>query len=288
MKRYLSLVLLSLFFLGGIFFYQSAKINDGKLHLIVCDVGQGDAIYLKTPSGKDILVDGGPNDSVLNCLNNNMPFWDRTLDLVVLTHPDADHISGLVSVLERYTVLHFVTSETSKSTGIYKKFLQQLQKNNLALKYVYSKDKIDFTDGVVSEVIWPTVEVINSSKPINESKVNEFSVIQVITFGNFKALLTGDAGAIVEDQIAKDAGDIDILKVPHHGSKTAMTDYFLSATKPELAVISVGAKNSYGHPTQITLGLLENHNAKILRTDKNGEVEITTDGKNYWVYPAPQ
>ena len=109
MKRYLSLVLLSLFFLGGIFFYQSAKINDGKLHLIVCDVGQGDAIYLKTPSGKDILVDGGPNDSVLNCLNNNMPFWDRTLDLVVLTHPDADHISGLVSVLERYTVLHFVT-----------------------------------------------------------------------------------------------------------------------------------------------------------------------------------
>src|SRR3972149_6635312 len=192
MKRYLSLVLLSLFFLGGIFFYQSAKINDGKLHLVVCDVGQGDAIYLKTPSGKDILVDGGPNDSVLNCLTNNMPFWDRTIDLIVLTHPDADHITGLVPVLERYNVLHFVTSKTTKTTAIYKKFLNALEKEGLELKYIFAKDRIDFGDGTVSNIIWPKAELF--SQTVAGSKVNEYSVIQLLSYGNFQILLTGDAG----------------------------------------------------------------------------------------------
>src|SRR3990167_2276734 len=147
MKKYLALSLLSLFLLLSLFFYQYTKTNDTNLHLVVCDVGQGDAIYLKTPSGKDVLVDGGPNDSVLNCLTNNMPFWDRTIDLIVLTHPDADHITGLIPVLERYNVLHFVTSKTSKSTAIYKNFLKALENEGLELKYVFANDKINFGDG---------------------------------------------------------------------------------------------------------------------------------------------
>jgi len=283
MKKYLILSILSLLILTGLFFYQNAKINDGKLHLVVCDVGQGDAIYLKTPSGKDILVDGGPNDSVLNCLTNNMPFWDRTIDLIVLTHPDADHITGLVSVLERYNVLHFVTSKTTKTTAIYKKFLNALEKEGLELKYVFAKDRIDFGDGTVSNIIWPDSSLFNS-KQIRESGVNEYSVIQLISYGNFQALLTGDAGSLVMDEIAKDAGDIDILKIPHHGSKTGMSDYFLTEIKPEAAVISVGAKNRYGHPTQFSLDLLSKHNVKTLRTDKNGEIEIVTTGPDYEVY----
>lgn len=283
MKKVLTLGVFSLVLLGFIFFSQVSQRSDSKLYLVACNVGQGDAMYIKTPSGKDILVDGGPNDAVLDCLNNNMPFWDKTIELVILTHPDADHITGLVDVLQRYTVLHFVTSETSRNTGIYKKFLNVLGSQNLPLKYIYAKDKIDFGDGVVSNIISPSLDYVNSSKPIGESEVNEFSVIQVISFGKFKALLTGDAGVIVEDRIAKDVGNIDILKVPHHGSKTGMSDYYLATTDPEVAIISVG-KNSYGHPTSFSLDLLSKHQIKTLRTDRNGEVEIVTDGKSYEVY----
>src|SRR3989304_51220 len=237
MKKYLTLSLLSLFLLGGLFFYQNAKLNDQRLHLVVCNVGQGDAIYIKTPSGKDILVDGGPNDLVLNCLTSNMPFWDRTIDLVILTHPDADHITGLIPVLERYNVLHFVTSKTSKSTAIYKNFLKALENEDLELKYVFANDKINFGDGVVSKIIWPSFGSLNS-QVIKESDGNDYSVIQLITYGNFKALLTGDAGVFTVDKIVKDAGDIDVLKVPHHGSKTGFSSLFLENTRPEDGLIS--------------------------------------------------
>jgi len=283
MKKYLTLSLLSLFLLGGLFFYQNAKLNDQRLHLVVCNVGQGDAIYIKTPSGKDILVDGGPNDLVLNCLTSNMPFWDRTIDLVILTHPDADHITGLIPVLERYNVLHFVTSKTSKSTAIYKNFLKALENEDLELKYVFANDKINFGDGVVSKIIWPSFGSLNS-QVIKESEVNEYSVIQLITYGNFKALLTGDAGVFTVDKIVKDAGDIDVLKVPHHGSKTGFSSLFLENTRPEVGLISVGAKNRYGHPSAYSLDLLNKHNVKVLRTDKNGEIEVLSDGKSYEVY----
>lgn len=284
MKKYIFLSFVSLLFLSGLFFYQNAKLNDGKLHLVICDVGQGDAIYLKTPSGKDILVDGGPNAEVLDCLTNNMPFWDRTIDLVVLTHPDADHITGLIPVLERYSVLHFVTSKTSKSTAIYKKFLQILENEGLELKYVFANDKINFGDGVVSKIIWPSPKLF-SGEEVKESKVNEYSVIQLITYGNFEALLTGDAGSEIMVQIANSAGDIDILKVPHHGSKTGMNGNFLSEVKPEIAVISVGVKNRYGHPSNYSLDLLDKHNVKVFRTDKNEEIKIVSDGNSYEVYP---
>ena len=198
MKKYVSYLLLSLFILLGIFISQGVSFSDERLHLVFCDVGQGDAIYIKTPSGKDILVDGGPNDKVLDCLNSHMPFWDRTIELMVLTHPDADHITGLVPVLERYTVLHFVTSKTSKKTGIYKKFVQTLKNEGLTPRYVFQNDSIDFGDGVLSNVYWPTKEAFFEFNQVLE--VNELSVVQVISFGNFTALLTGDAGFKVQDR----------------------------------------------------------------------------------------
>ncbi|MBI3985046.1 MAG: MBL fold metallo-hydrolase [Candidatus Levybacteria bacterium] len=282
MKNYLFLTIASFFALLGIFFYQESVNNDKNLHLVVCDVGQGDSIYIKTPSGKDILVDAGPSDKVLDCLGSNMPFWDRDIELVILTHPDADHLTGLVSVLERYNVLNFVTSKTSKDTGIYKKFLKALKNEGLSLKYVFANDKIDFSDGSFSNVIWPSSEATQKLNPKNYSVVNEYSIIQVLQYGNFRALLTGDAGKVVEDQIAAIAGDVDLLKVPHHGSKTGMSDYFLSQVLPEISIISVGKGNRYGHPTKEALDLLSKYKTEILRTDKEGEIEIITNGKTFW------
>lgn len=280
MKKYIIYLSLSLIFLLGIFLYQGLSFKDENLHLVVCDVGQGDAIYIKTPSGKDVLVDGGGNDKVLDCLTKHMPFWDRTIELMILTHPDADHVTGLVPVLQRYTVLHFVTSKTSKETGIYKKFMQVLEIEGLTPRYVFLNDKIDFEDGMISDIYWPTEASLNEFR--SPSDINELSVIQVLTYGNFKALLTGDAGVRVQDKLVTSLSGIDVLKVPHHGSKTGMSDYYLSMLKPSLAIISVGKSNRYGHPTSFALDLLSKYGIKTLRTDRDGEVEIVSNGKNYW------
>ena len=288
MTKYFYLALISLFLLGGFFFYQNSKFNDGKLHMVVCDVGQGDGIFIRTPSGSDILIDGGPDDSILNCLSNHMPFWDRTIELMVLTHPHADHLTGLISVLNRYKVMHYVTENVENSTSSSKRLQAALAAQGLTAKYTTSGERIDFTDKTHLLTVWPTTEWMETLK-LQDSKnlsaegssldVNGFCLIQLLVFGNFKALLTGDAGQIVEDKIAGEVGKVDVLKVPHHGSATGMSDYFLSEIQPSLAIISVGAKNKYGHPAKSALDLLNAHDIKYLRTDKNGEVEIVTDGR---------
>lgn len=287
MKKYLLLGFVSIFLLLGLFFYQSARLNDGKLHLIVCDVGQGDGILIRTPNGTDILIDGGPDDSILNCLAKHLPFWDRTIELMVLTHPHADHLTGLISVLQRYIVLHFVSENVVNNSAGYKKLTSLLADKNLSAKDLYTQDKILFTDKTTLTTVWPEKDWFNIHKLDSKSDIdldlNGFSVIQLLSYGNFKALLTGDAGFLTEDKIALKLGKINVLKVPHHGSKTGMSDYFLSSINPNLAIISVGAKNRYGHPNKIALDLLAKYNIKTLRTDKNGEVEVITDGKTYSV-----
>jgi competence protein ComEC len=288
MTKYFYLIIISLFFLGGFFFYQNAKFNDGKLHLVVCDVGQGDAIFIRTSNGSDILVDGGPDDSVLNCLSKHMPFWDRTIELMVLTHPHVDHLTGLISVLNRYKVMHYVTENVENQTSSFKRLQAALAVQHLTAKFTTSGERIDFADKTELLTVWPTSDWMETLK-LQDSQnigaegssldVNGFCLIQLLSFGNFKALLTGDAGVVSEEKVAAGVGKVDVLKVPHHGSATGMSDYFLSTINPSLAIISVGANNKYGHPTAQALKLLQNHNIKTLRTDQNGEVEIVTDGK---------
>jgi competence protein ComEC len=285
-RKYFLLTFTSLFLLAGIFFYQNARFNDGKLHVVVCDVGQGDGILIRTPNGSDILVDGGPDDSILNCLSNHLPFWDRTIELMVLTHPHTDHAAGLVDVLKRYTVLHFVTEKVLGSTATYKRLENELAAQKLTAKYLFAGDRIDFADKTSLVTLWPSSEAFENVRlqDKNDSQsldVNGFSLIQLLTYGDFKVLLTGDAGSIAEDKIAVKAGKVDVLKVPHHGSKTGMSDYFLTQISPSLAIISVGAKNKYGHPAVQTLDLLNSHSIKTLRTDQNGTIEVVSDGKNF-------
>lgn len=240
--------------------------------MTVCDVGQGDAIHIRADNGADILVDGGPNEKVLDCLQNNMPFWDRTIEVVILTHPDADHFRGLVSVLERYSVNHYVTVDVDKATSGFRLLQNTLSdkkivKRNVVLGEVIKTGKTSFT------VLWP-------EKGLESKASNDHAIVGVLSFGKFKALLTGDAGADILSGVK--LSDMDVLKVPHHGSKTGMNDYFLSQSDPELAIISVG-KNSYGHPTSFSLDLLSKYGIKILRTDRDGEVRLKTNGEDYWL-----
>lgn len=257
------------------------SLPDGKLHLVFCDVGQGDAIYIRGATGEDILVDGGPNEKVLSCLGSHMPFYDRTLELVILSHPQADHLNGLISAVERYNVNYFVSSGIGSETEGYKRLENLIKTKKIDKKMLFSGGKI-VLDGLTLATLWPKEGVLGAAT--SETNLNDLSLVLRLSYGNFDALLTGDAGASVLEELALSpslAGEWEVLKIPHHGSKTSLLTSFLEKISPQLAVISVG-KNSYGHPAKETLRMLKDLGIKILRTDENGEIEIVSDGKGWY------
>lgn len=276
------------------------SLPDGKLHIVFCNVGQGDAAYIRFPDGRDMLVDGGPNDSVLGCLGKHMPFWDRAIDLVILSHPEKDHMQGLISVFDRYDIGYFVRSDVFKPTEVYDKLMSVVHEKKIKEKFVTTGERIA-VGSVKLSVLWPSAEQIadfQRSHPLalqgeamqhpsvlgaTTFSVNEDCVVFWLRYGSFDALLPGDADVQVESrytgtQLADDT--IELLKVPHHGSKTGMNAAFLDWLNPQLAIISVG-KNTYGHPTQESLQMLADHKTKVLRTDQKGDIEIISDG-NVW------
>lgn len=286
-------MILSFFVLGGIFVYQYSKFNDRLFHVIFCDVGQGDAIFIKTPKGKDILVDGGPDESVLFCLSNHMPFWDKELELVILTHPHLDHFNGLISVLERYGVRYFVSERLENNTASFKELTRQIKNEKLTVKYLYQGDSIKLEDGVNIKILGPNREYLERTSPggdINETK--EFSsLVMLFSFGSFDLLLTGDSQkAELEEAIGKidsHSDGVEVLQAPHHGSKTGLDSQILGKIKPETAVISVGKNNRYKHPSKLVLNLLNDSKIKTFRTDVNGEIEIVSNGKQ-WKFVSEQ
>jgi len=267
------------------------SLPDGKLHLVFCNVGQGDAAYVRFADGKDMLIDGGPNDSVLGCLGKHMPFWDRNIDIVVLSHPQKDHMQGLIEVLRRYKVDYFVHSKVVNDTDGFREMEKILVEKKVIVKDVVQADEIDVGNAKITTV-WPTQgqlalaqgqeSVLGVSTTTN---LNDFSVVLLLSYGEFDALFPGDADNHVNPSLmhAPLGGDpIEVLKVPHHGSKTGMTADYLTWVNPKLAVISVG-KNSYGHPSPEIVGLLNNKNITIKRTDKAGDIEVVSDGKTWHV-----
>ena len=255
-------------------------LPDDKLHLVVCDVGQGDAI-LVTYKTTQMLVDGGPNSSVLECLAGHMPFYDRRIEVVVLTHPQADHMNGLIDVLKRYTVLQFVKEPVANDTDGYRELIKLIEQNKqIKQSEVYAGDEIRFVNFKFA-VLWPERDLPAGRQGFESKELNETAIVGKLSFGDFDALLTSDAGLIAPPV------PVDVLKVPHHGSKYGMTKEWLEVARPKLAIISVGRRNSYGHPTPEAMKLLEDlpagRQVKILRIDQDGTVEIVSDGKSYWV-----
>ncbi len=275
-KYLLGGVLIGLILLGATLF----SLPDGKLHLVFCDVGQGDAIYLRTAHGEDILVDGGPNDKVLACLGEHMPFYDRTIELVFLSHPQADYLTGLISVLERYSVKYFVSSGIGSETEGYQQLEKLLKSKKVVRKKEFTGGKVKI-DNLVLTSLWPNEQVLGATTMTSDS--NDISLILKLTYGQFSALLTGDAPlrSASYGGAGQEQRKIEVLKVPHHGSRTGLDADSLEKIRPRLAVISVG-KNSYGHPAKETLEVLRDYDTKILRTDNDGEIEIISDGKSWW------
>ena len=257
-------------------------LPDNKLHVKVYDVGQGDSVLITTPAGKHILVDGGPGNKLVSLLGASLPFYSRALDVVVLTHPHEDHLSGLVEVLKHYEVAQVWMEKVVHTTDLYLSWLDLLKTKKIKVGAPKIGDQIEYPDGVRIKILWPKQELIKE-----ESDLNSTSIVMLLEYKNFSALLTGDAGQ--NDQPYawsldswKSRKKLDLLKVPHHGSSTGLKDEFLEVVKPSVAIVSVGAKNKYGHPSKVTLEKLANSDSKVFRTDTSGSVEVVSDGEGWY------
>lgn len=263
---------------------QYSRYYDGKLHVVFCDVGQGDAIFIRTPTNKNILIDGGPDRKVLSCLSQHMPFWERQIDLLILTHPHADHLLGIFFVLDRYITKSFATERLSNKTQAFTDLLQTIEKKKIPQQIVWAGDSWKIGKDVVISIDAPTEEFVQRTSPggtIGES--GEFaSLITRVSYGAFSVLLTGDSQSEgLREVIAVRNEPVTVLQVPHHGSATGLTPEIVKALQPHLAVISVG-KNRYGHPKPVTVQLLSSFEVPMVRTDKVRDIEIVSDGKQWW------
>ncbi len=284
MKKLLSITLIGLLAIGLLVGYQLVHFSDHKAHLVFCDVGQGDGILLITASKKHILFDTGPDKKILACLSRHLPFWDRTIDLVVLSHPHFDHFMGLWYLLDTYTIKSFATEKLDNPVVSYQSLLEKIKAQGIPTRFVSTGDLFRLTDGVILHIDGPSKQYLLETSPngkIGENK--EFaSVLTQIRYGKFSALLTGDSQTTgISDALSSIALPIDILQVPHHGSATGLNDEVLGRLLPRSAIISVGFKNRYGHPTNFTLSLLKKQQIPYERTDQQGDIEIVSDGKTW-------
>jgi competence protein ComEC len=205
-----------------------------------------------------------------------MPFWDRSLDLVVLTHPDADHITGLVPVLERYQVDRVIFREMGCDESICEKWKESVEEERATIYRGEAGLEIELDEGLQLEVLHPGVELLA------KEGFNDNSLVARMTYGQAAVLLAGDIQARAERQLLADDVQLasSVLKVAHHGSCESTTAAFLEAVDPELVVISVGAGNDFEHPCPALLKRLGGRT--IYRTDKHGTVEFITDGRQLW------
>jgi len=266
------------------------------LRVFFFDVGQGDAIFIITPQGHQILIDGGPDSTVLEKLGQAMPFWDRSIDLIVLTHPEQDHISGLIEVLKRYKIDYVLWTGVVRDTSEYKKWVSLLENQDSEI-VMAEVDRRVKAGKVLLDVLYPFENLEGQS--INNT--NNTSIILRLVFGKTSFLFTGDAYKSVERKLVREALDnesfvvtSDILKIGHHGSKTSSVEDFLVVVEPEIAVISLGGdpeaegencdnqkRNRYKHPSCEVLANLQKYGIKVLRTDEQGDIKISSDGRNF-------
>ncbi len=261
-----------------------ASQPDGRLHVAFLDVGQGDAIFIQTPSGRQILVDGGNYPSLLNDrLGRQMPFWDREIDLVVATHPDADHAAGLAGLFDRYRVGRLLTDGSQMGgTAVYDAVLSAAQAAGTPIHRAMAGEIIRIDDGVRLEILHPGPER-------NDANRNENSVSFRLVYGGFSLLLTGDAEQAAEAAMLASGRPLSALlfKAGHHGSDSSSSRPFLAAVRPQIIIISVGADNNFGHPTPEILQRAADVGAAVLRTDELGTIELATDGQVMWWQASP-
>jgi competence protein ComEC len=268
---------------AGALWLQVLTPEGGRLVVTVLDVGQGDAILVQAPGGQRILVDGGPSGpAVLAALAQVFPAGDRRLDLVVLTHPQEDHVAGLVDVTERYDVRAVAVSGKTSPIGSFQAWQQEVQARGIPAQTLSFGEVAFLPGGLRIDVLNPALPYLSDT----EDDLNNNALVLRLTYGRVSFLLTADLGPEGEARLLSETGDLQatVLKVGHHGSATSTSAALLAAVRPAVAVISVGADNVYGHPSPSTL--LRLAGLPLYRTDRNGSVRFETDGERLFVKPG--
>ena len=272
-KKALLILICALVIFNGVIWFLVFKKDSSELTIAFLNVGQGDAIFIEAPDGNQMLIDGGNGGSVLQALSDVMPFYDRFIDVVVATHPDADHIGGLIDVFERFNISFVIESGNIGDTETAKRLEKEIAEAGAARFLARRGMSIDLGNGVVAHVLFP-------DRDVSEIESNTASVVLQIVYGETEILLTGDSPKSIEKLLVSQNKNLksDILKIGHHGSRTSTDPSFLAAVAPTIGVISAGKDNRYGHPHQEVVELLQNQRVRFFET-KDGHVVFTSNGK---------
>ncbi len=248
----------------------------GLLTVAFLNVGQGDSIFIDAPSGNQVLIDGGPGSgAVLGELSRVLPWWDRSIDLVIPTHPDADHISGLIDVFERYRVHTVLHSSVEGDTSTFAAFNETLAQENAYTAVALRGQIIDLGGGAYMEILYP-------DRDVSHVETNDGSIIARLVYGKTAFMLTGDAPQKIENYIVGLDGKAlraDVLKAGHHGSKTSSSPLFLGFVGPQYGIFSRGCNNSYGHPAPEVVDRFRLFGIQTIDTCLNGAITFISDGQ---------
>ncbi len=242
------------------------------------DVGQGDSILVETPDGVQLLIDGGPDNTVLRRLSQELPWFDTNLDMVLGTHPDKDHIGGLVDVLKRYQVDKIITTENTGETMVASTFQKGLLNEGVPVEMARAGQVYQLGASTTLTIFAPA-----GNPAMLES--NTASIVARLSYGEIDFMLTGDAPSSIEAYLVKMYGEelqSEVLKLGHHGSKTSSSDEFLDTVTPRYAVVSAGKDNSYGHPHQNVIDAVQVRNITLVNTADTGSITFVSDGIDVW------
>jgi competence protein ComEC len=274
-KRASSLFLIALL-VATLFIWYAVFQEDrrGVLTVAMLDIGQGDAIFIEAPNGNQLMVDGGPPKTVLRTLPKMMPFYDRSLDMLLVTNPDTDHMGGFIDLLKNYKVESVVEPGTKSPTATYAELERAVEKEGAKKIIARRGMKIFLDDDVYLDILFP-------DRDVSAFKTNDGSIVARLVYGETSFMLTGDAPSGIERYLVSVDGaklKSDVLKVGHHGSRTSTSPEFVGFVSPTTAIISDGKDNKYGHPHKETLDTLEKFGVKVLRTDQIGTIILRSDG----------
>jgi len=277
-KKYWLVTLTLLLFLTTIFiFYLDWRSSNNKLIIAMLDVGQGDALFIESPTGTQILIDGGPPRKVLGQLSRMMPPLDRSIDAIVVTNPDQDHFGGFLDVLKVYKVGHVFEPGTFNNSKIYQNFKTEIKNKNIPEILARKGMRLHLGGGAMIDILFP-------DRDVSDWTTNDGSIVAKLIYGETSVMLTGDATHETEKILlagsSKSKLGSTVLKVGHHGSHTSSSSDFVESVAPTYAIISNGKNNKYGHPRKETLDTLSLFGTKIFRTDLLGTIIMKSDGKN--------
>ncbi len=273
-RRIVSIVIIATVLLGSLFLFFYLHSKRDVLEVSFLSIGQGDSVLIESPYGQNILIDGGPDNAVIHELGKNLPFYDRTIDLMILTHPHADHVVGLVEVLERYQVKNILYTGASHTSPVYLKWLRLIKEKEIPLKMISGRQRVDLGKDSHLDILWPQEDLLNKKV----SNLNNTSIVARLIYGQNTFLFTGDIEKETEESLLGSKIDLraDILKVAHHGSDTSTSKEFIKAVSPEVAVITFG-DNNFGFPDQAVVNRLQDNGVKIFDTQK-GSIVFLADG----------